>query len=380
MKNLLTYSNICNESIEEWKKKGKKSVGTICCHVPGEIFHAAGLLPIRLRATGCKDDSEGEVWMSSFACSFARSCFEYLLNGTYGFLDGIVSSDGCSMATRIYDNYKFYRRNEDNSDFYLKDIGAPRLYNEKHAVPYYISELEELKEGLETHFGADITEEKLKNSIEVFNESRELVRELYELRKSDNPVITGEDCLKITLASMSMPKEEFNVMLKDYLVELNEKEPLSGYRARLMLIGSAIDDPEYIRVIEEKGGLVVCDATCYGNRNLWEPIVYKGDAISAIAQSYLDRTVCPRMCQISTHDTLFEMIKQMAKDYKVDGIVYSKMKNCQVWGSENLYCEEDLKAANIPLLIVEREEIMTNAGQLSVRIEAFIEMIEKEDI
>lgn len=379
MDHLLTNSAIRNESIEEWKQAGKKTIGTVCCHVPGEIFHAAGLLPVRLRATGCTDDSEGEVWMSSFACSFARSCFEFLLNGTYDFLDGIVSSDGCSMATRIYDNYKFFKRNDDDV-FYLKDIGAPRLYNPKHAIPYYIRELNELKEGIEKHFGVAITEENLKHSIEVFNQSRELIRELYELRKSDAPVITGADSLKISLAAMSMPKEKFNVMLREYLDELKNKKPLTGYRARLMLIGSAIDDPEYVKVIEDKGGLVVCDATCFGNRQLWEPVVYAGDAISSIAESYLNRTVCPRMCQLSTHDALYDMIVEMVKDYKVDGIVYAKMKNCQVWGSENLYFEEDLKAANIPLLVVEREEIMTNAGQLAVRAEAFIEMVEKEDI
>ena len=379
MDSLLMKSNIRNTSIEEWRQKGGKIIGTICCHVPGEIFHAAGLLPVRLRATGCTDDSEGEVWMSSFACSFARSCFELLLDGTYDFLDGIVSSDGCSMATRIYDNYKYYKKKEDSAKFYLKDIGAPRIYNTKHALPYYISELNELKAGLENHFGVEITEEKLKKSIAVFNESRELVRELYELRKSDAPVITGADSLKITLASVSMPPEEFNAMLRKCLAELKTRKPLNDCRARLMLIGSAIDDPEYIKVIEDKGGLVVCDATCYGSRQLWEPVVCEGEAISSIAKSYLDRTVCPRMSQISTHNELYDMIIGMVKDFKVDGIVYAKMKNCQVWGSETLYFEEDLKAANIPLLVVEREEIMTNAGQLAIRAEAFIEMVEKED-
>jgi len=192
-----------------------------------------------------------------------------MLNGSYDFLDGIVSSDGCSMATRIYDNYKFYRRKMDNTQFFLKDIGAPRLYNIKHAVPYYIKELNELKESLENHFGVTITEESLKNSIEVFNESRKLIRELYELRKSSSPVITGADCLKVTMAAVTMPKEKFNTMLREYLDELSIRRPVTDYRARLMLIGSAIDDPEYIKVIEDKGGLVVCDAICYGGRQLW---------------------------------------------------------------------------------------------------------------
>ncbi|MDR2076891.1 MAG: 2-hydroxyacyl-CoA dehydratase family protein, partial [Desulfovibrio sp.] len=86
-------TGIGNASIEAWKKEGKKVVGTICCHVPEEIIHAAGMLPVRIRATGCTDDSKAEVWMSSFSCSFARSCLQLFLDGTYSFLDGMVASD-----------------------------------------------------------------------------------------------------------------------------------------------------------------------------------------------------------------------------------------------------------------------------------------------
>lgn len=32
------------------------------------------------------------------------------------------------------------------------------------------------------------------------------------------------------------------------------------------MVGSALDDPDYLRVIEEKGGLVVGDVLCYGSR------------------------------------------------------------------------------------------------------------------
>ena len=41
--------------------------------------------------------------------------------------------------------------------------------------------------------------------------------------------------------------------------------------------------------------------------------------------------------------------------------------------------EPMLKEAGIPILALEREEHLANAGQLAIRAEAFIEMIEKED-
>lgn len=365
---------INNPAIEVWKENGKKVMGTICCYVPEEIIHAAGLLPIRIRATGCTDNSAAEAWMSPFSCSFARSCLEFLMNGTYYYLDGVVSSDGCLMAGRIYDNWRYAGKEKINSKkYFLKQLDAPRLLKE-NTVPFYQEELVQLKEELEEFTGVAITNEKLKASIGLYNETRRLIRKLYDLRKKDHPVIGGSEALKITLAATSMPKEEYNQMLKDFLTEAEEREPIKNTRARLMVIGSALDDPEYLKVIEDKGGLIVADATCYGSRYLWEPVEVDGDVLSALAKSYLSRPTCPRMCNL--HDELHDFILKTLKDFRVDGIIYARMQYCEIWGGENVFFEEKFKEANIPLLTLEREEILTNTGQLAVRAEAFIEMIE----
>ena len=99
----LFETNISNEAVKAWQATGKKALGYVCCHVPEELFYAADVMPVRLRATGCVDASDAEAWMSSFSCSYARSILQYLINGTYS-LDGLVQSDGCMMSTRILDN------------------------------------------------------------------------------------------------------------------------------------------------------------------------------------------------------------------------------------------------------------------------------------
>ena len=366
---LTSGAKVPNYAIDEWKKQGKKTVGTICCHVPEEILHAADLLPVRLRGTGCTSDSEAEVWMSSFSCSFVRACLENMLNKTFGFVDGIVSSDGCLMGQRLFDNW-----NHIDKTMHKQLVVAPRINNEK-AVDFYREELVKLKEDMEKLSGVAVTEDKLQYSIKLYNETRKLIQELYDLRKSDAPVITGADSLKITLAGMSMPKEEYNKLLGDFLKSAKSRNPVSGVRARLMIIGSALDDPDFVRIIEEKGGLIVSDVQCFGSRYLWEPVeLEEKDALGSLAKSYLGRIVCPRMCDM--HQDLFELILKMREEFKADGIVFVKMKNCDTWGGESAYFLDKFKDANIPLLTIEREEIMTNAGQVAIRAEAFIEMIE----
>jgi benzoyl-CoA reductase/2-hydroxyglutaryl-CoA dehydratase subunit BcrC/BadD/HgdB len=367
---------VSNESVKEWKEQEKKVMGVICAHVPEEILHAADILPIRVRATDCKDSSDGETWMSSLSCSFARSVLQYLMDGVYDF-DGLVASDGCCMAGRIFDNWDYMVKKKETENYFLRQIAAPRKVNDL-SLNYYKLELNILKEQLEEFTGNTITDEKLKSSVAVYNETRALLRELYELRLADEPVINGEDTLKITLAATSMPKEEFNILLKGFLADAKNRTPIKNTRARLMIIGSALDDPEYIKVIEDKGGLVVADANCFGSRYLWEPVVLDdADIMGSLGKSYLTRPVCPRM--IDGHEELHDLILKMAKDYKVDGVIYEKMQLCECWGGESVYLEKKFKDMNIPLLTVEREELMANSAQLSIRAEAFIEMIEKED-
>lgn len=370
----LFESDISTEAAKAWRAQGKKALGVICCHIPEEILYAADVLPVRMRATNCVDSSEAETWMSSFSCSFAKSILQYWLNGTYD-LDGFVASDGCLMAARIFDNAD-YINEKNNGGKFIRQIGAPRLCKDT-TIPFYVGELKDLIADLEKFTGNKITDEKLKDAAAKYNEARVLMSKVNELRKAKNPVITGEEALKISLSVTNMPIDEYIELLKAFLADAANRKPVEDYRARLMIIGSALDNPEYLKVIEDKGGLFVCDALCFGSRGFNEPLVIEeSDVLKSIATYYLDRLVCPRM--MDKHVEMHDFVINSAKEYNVDGVIYQRMQNCECWGGENVLMEQKLKDAGIPLLTVEREEHMANAGQLAIRAEAFIEMIEKE--
>ena len=66
----------------------------------------------------------------------------------------------------------------------------------------------------------------------------------------------------------------------------------------------------------------------------------------------------------------------MVKEFKVDGIIFQKIQYCTLWGGASFFLEKKFKASGIPFLSIDREHVVTNAGQIATRIEAFIEMIE----
>lgn len=298
--------------------------------------------------------------------------FESLLNGSMDFIDGFVASDGCLQPQRVFDNWKNYLKTEDKFEHQLN---VPRVYDED-ALKMYRVELWDLKHAVE-RWSMYVTNEALIDAIKVYNKSRALVRELYELRKSETPVVTGEEVSRIVLASMSMRKDLFNQYLEAFLEEAKQREPIEDYRARLMLIGSSCDNPEYLKIFEDKGGLFVTDFNCYGSRYLYEDVeLDEKDPLAGLARSYLKRPVCGRMCNL--HYELRDAILTMAKDFNVEGIIYTKMKNCDMWGGESFFLDDPIKEAGYKLLILDREEITTNAGQVGIRAEAFLEMIETD--
>lgn len=365
-------ATICDESVKAWKASGKKAVGTVCCHVPYEIIYAAGVLPVRLRATGCVDSSDGEAWMSSFSCSFSRSILQYLINGTYD-LDGLVQSDGCMMATRIFDNWQHVSGKQGKSLFFHQ-VDAPRICKEQ-TIAFYKSELEELAEAVGKFSGTPVTDESLKAAVAVYNEIRELVAKVNELRKADKPVISGTEALALMIKFADCTPDEYIALLKEFLADAANRKPVEG-KARVMVIGSALDNPEYLKVIEEKGAIVVADDLCFGARNFGEKIVVDDrDVIGSIAKYYLSRNTCPR--DLDNRPQLHKDIVAKCKEYNVQGVIYERMQNCECWGGEVYYLEPDLKAAGIPMLLLEREEQMANAGQLAIRAEAFVEMLDK---
>ena len=364
-------TNPVNPAVNEWKAEGKKVVGFLCTQVPEEILYAADILPVRLRAPDCADTTSADVYMSHLNCTFMRSCLQYMFEGKFDFLDGFVCTNSCDHTRRLYDITR------EALDYpYVHIFSIPHKVGDTQVTLWHRGEITRFKESVEAAFRVEVTEAKLRQAIGIYNETRHLLRELYELRKSDSPPISGAETLSVILAGNSLPKDMYNQMLRNLLDELRQRKGISKYRARLMIAGSGgCDNPNYLGVMEELGGLVVTDSLCFGSRYFWEPVDTKGDLMLNLARSYLKRPSCPRM--VDNVGERGEFVKQMVKDFKVDGVVFQRIRYCDLWGGQLLYTKKDLKEAEIPLLSLEREYMMRDVGQLRTRVQAFLEKIER---
>ena len=362
--------SILNPEVRAWKDQGGGVVGFFCSTVPEELFTAAGLLPFRMRGTGSTSTELSDAYFSSINCSFPRHTFNQALRGEYDFLDGLVCINSCDHVRRIYDNWIRALKTP-----FVQVMSLPRKMGEPQ-IDWYYDELNILRGQLEEHFGVKVTDERIAEAIALQNQVRSLQKQLYLLRKVDKPPITGAETLAVMVAGTAMPKQRYKELLTELLEELTEKQGSRDYRARLMILGGELDDPAYLQIIEEQGGLVVTDSSCFGSRLMWMPVdEAEPDPIRALARYYIhDRPSCPRM--YGGQPARIAFTREMAREFRVDGIVGERLLFCDQWVVENYMTDLDLKEDEIPFMPLDREYILSGEGQLRTRIQAVLETLE----
>lgn len=374
MNNNISYKcDVSTARIDAWRAEGKLAIGTVCCHAPFELIHAAGAMPARMRAAGCGLCAESEAYLGNDACGFTKGILQNLIDGVYN-LDGIVTSNGCNTAPGIYTNWDGIARERGLTQFFF-ELAAPTMLNPA-SERYFGGQMEDLRDALQAYTGREITDDMVRESIKTYNNARALMHEVYELRKAENPVLTGAEALKATLMATQMPIEEYTEYLKGFLADCKSRTETLDHPLRVMLVGSALDDPEYVQAIENEGLLVVADLNSFGTRFLRDPLVCGDDedVFDALGRHYLNRSSCPRFQDGS--DTIHEYILNAAKEYKVDGIIIERLKYCTKWEGESAVLQALFNEHDIPCLQLDRDEKMDAVGQFSIRVEAFREMLE----
>jgi benzoyl-CoA reductase subunit C len=363
-----------NEFVRSWKDAGRKVVGYTCSFIPEEILHAAGLLPYRIRGIGTTSLSIGDSYFGPVNCSFPKCMLQLAGEGAYRFLDGAIISNGCDSMRRLEECWR-----KAGSDYpgtlpeYYKFFSVPHK-SVDYSIDFYTDELNDMIATLERHFKVKIGHDAIRDSIKLYNTGRKLLKKLDELRYSLEVPITGEDALSIIIAGHAMPREEFNCMLETIFTELDKAPSVAGAKKRIMLVGSASDDLDFIRVIEEAGAIVVADTVCFGSRLDATLVEETGEPVHALASHYLKNSICPRMLGYYKNRRAF--IRDIIKKAQVDGLILQNVRFCDLHGSENGVLERDFEADGIPCMRLEREYgPLVETGRIRMRVDAFMERI-----
>jgi benzoyl-CoA reductase subunit C len=204
------------------------------------------------------------------------------------------------------------------------------------------------------------------------------MHEVYDLRKEPRPRVTGLEAMVMVASSFFVDKKDHNAELKRILPELKKRDLDREPGCRLMIVGSEDDDTAFVNMVESVGATIVCDDHCTGSRYFWNETKFKnGDILQDLANRYVDRPACP------TKDweerTRFPHILQMAKDFKVDGIIMIQQKFCDPHECDMPPLKDYLNANGYPTLFLEFD-VTVPLGPMRIRVEAFLETMSEEEL
>ncbi len=390
LKYLLKFEDLLedadNELVRKAQEDGQYAIGYTCYHMPEVLLNVGNCFSTRMRAprTGSIDIST--YYMSNYTCEFARALLERGIEGGYQYLDAVAGVDACSAMNRLYEHLEVLQCNT-KPHFFVTHTDVPYKV-EDYNVDQVAGQMRlHLLDRMKERFGTDTSDEAILKAVEEHNEMCRIITEIGDLRKLDNPPVTGYEFHVIVMASYVCPTAYILPYLKETLEEIRNREtdPKPWYRARVAVVGSEIDDLGFSKLLEETGAFIVADRYCYGSKPGREEIVIDPDSsediLHQIARHYMNTSECPRYMADYKVKQRRDTADRLAREYKADGIIYEQMKYCDFWAFERPLASHILtEEYGWPTLSIDRSYAVRNSGQLRTRFQAFVEALEIKHI
>ena len=388
LKHLIYFEDLLQDAnnalVQKASADGRLALAYNCSYIPELLLDVEGCFGVRLRAPRCTNPDLATYYMTNRSCPYSKSILERAFEGGYNFIDALLGQECCTTMNRM-EQYFDYCKLIPKEKFFISFIDMPLKKTEWHAG-YYRRQIEQkIIEPLERVYGVDFSEEKLLAAIEQHNEVCRIISEIGDMRKLPNPPVTGYEFHVIQLVSLTCPKDLILPYLRETLEELKQREPEPKFpfRARVMVAGSEIDDPDFTKLLESCGAYVVADRYCFGSIPGREEIIVRPgeDVLQAIADHYIQTNQCPRAMGPENVVARKQFLYKIAQEYGAEGVIVENMKFCEYWGYERAQAAQWMRdgfslPGTLPVCQIEKDYTNAATGQLRTRFQAFVESLE----
>ena len=361
--------------MKDQKEAGKKVVGTYCTFVPTELVEAAGGAVVSLCASSEEPIPAAENHLPRNLCPLIKASYGFALQDTcpyFYFSDFIVGETTCDGKKKMFELMNEIK------ETYVMQLPSSR---DEAALDAWEKEVIRFWKKIEDFYGIKISEEDVKKAIEVKNRERDVMLKFLELGKLNPAPISGcEIGTRLDALGFNPDIEErcraieerTAEVLKDWEENYKGKE---SKRPRVLVTGcpnSGVRE-KTIRVIEEMGVDVVAFDCCNGTREKVEKVDTTIPVTRALAKKYLNIN-----CSIMSPNTSrMDYIKDMIEEYQVDGVMVLVLTACHTYAIESHYVRKTAAEMNVPYLGLEVDFSSGEAGQISTRLSAFVELLQK---
>lgn len=361
----------CHEQATAAKAAGGRVVGIMCEYTPRELILAAGALPVCLCGGSAGTIPAAEEHLPANLCPLIKSTYGYSVKQANPFLemsDLLVAETTCDGKKKMYELLAARHP--------MHVLELPQKPEDPDARHHWAQELRKLRRELERRFQVVISDDAIRDAIRLMNRERGLRRGLAELMRAAHPPLSGRELLdcKSLISGLPDDLDAYARALRELPRRPYAQRPPSG-AVRVLLTG--VPTPHgaerVLEIIEDGGGLVVCQENCTGIKPIAEDIPDDTpDPIDALADAYLHLP-----CSVMSPNTRRrELLRRLAGDYRAECVVELVWQACLTYDVESAQTrqltEQELK---LPYLRIETDYAPADNARISLRVEALYETV-----
>jgi len=356
------YEDLSFSRVRAWKDAapGRKAIGFLPFYVPREIIHAAGMLPVGILGGGDQlDVIHGDAYYQSYICRIPRSTIELGVTGRLDCLDGLLFPSICDVIRNLSGVWQLKFK-----DKYVKYFDVPQNYESAIGGSYYIHEMQTLRDDLARMGGREVSDDDLRASIRVYNEHREVLRELYDLRAERPWQAPTAEIYLLLRAGLIVPVEEHIQTVRDYIAAAKEEERPMRDNCRVVLTGMFCEQPPLglIKSIEMAGCYVVDDDYMLVHRWFKSDVPEDGDPLVNLSEAYITNSIETASKYVARKEDKGQFLIDCVRQRKAEGVVFAAPSFCDPALLDRPMIQRALARAGIPFTAFKYAE---NSGQMA---------------
>lgn len=354
------YEDLDFSAVHRWLSDhpGRKAAGYLPVYVPREILHACGFLPVGIHGGGDRlEIIRGDAFYQSYICHLPRSIIELAQSGRLDMLSAVLFPSTCDVIRNLSGIWKLLY-----PDVYVRYIDVPQVSDAETASTFYEGELRHVMRDLAEVSGHMPDDAEFRESIAVYNEMRNVVRELYATRRDRPWDVPTEELYLLLRACEVVPVEEFIVKARRYLTAVDSDRRRPRDNSRVVVAGAFCEQPPLglIKSIERAGCYVVDDDFVLGTRFLTSDVALTGDPVCALAEAFVQTEL--RTSVMYEGDSLRKrrVMKERAEAAGAEGVIFAAPSFCDPALLDQPMLRNGAEAAGLPCIAFKYSE---NTGQ-----------------
>ena len=313
---------------KDWKNNGNDRVliGYMPIYFPREIVHAANGLAVGILGVGDrKQIVKGDAFYQSYICRIPRGIIELALDGHFKNYDGFIFPSICDVIRNLSGMFQILKVGT-----FVHYLDYPQNFESEIGGEFYRKELQHIFNEIKKINNVTVTNERLNNSIQLYNKNRKLLEDIYNIRQEYPWRLSAEELYYIVRAGLVIPVEEHNEILEAVLGFIQQEigEPMD--KIKILVSGSFCEQPPIglIKTIEMAGCYIVEDDFLLGSRWIKGDVEDNtDDPIGALVEAYLTKSTFSSSIY-DVDNPKEKRLLQLVKQRKVDGIIFAAPSFC----------------------------------------------------